>query len=90
MQLCHGLIVVCLGLSERYLQISGIEIQERLPSLHRLIVFNVNSGDGTLNPGSDRIQVSVDLCIIRRFVGARVNPPGDAAEDKKQSDRRAN
>ena len=89
MQLRHGLIVVCLGLSERYLQISGIEIHERLPRLHRLIVFNVNSGDGTLNPGSDRIQVGVDLCIIRRFVGAGMNPPGNAAEDKKQSNHSA-
>ena len=63
-QLRHRLVVLCLGLGIRNLLLAGIEVDQRLPGFHHLVVGYIHRGRGARDPRAHHVQMSIHLRVI--------------------------
>ena len=82
-----GLVMLRLGLLERDLVVAGIELHQQLACLDDLVVVHMDGLDGAVDARGDRVQMPVNLGVIRVFIALGVEVPADADGQQHKHDR---
>ena len=85
-QLGHGFVVLCLCLLQRDLIVAGVQLNQQRSRLDALIVVDVNGLDSAVDASGDRIQMAVNLRVVRTLVTKGVEIPPHADGDDHECD----
>src|SRR5271169_4545732 len=85
-QLGNGSVILRLCLLQRDLIVAGIQLNQQRSRLDALIVVDVNGLDGAVDASRDRIQMAVNLRVVRALVTEGVEIPTGADGYDHKSD----
>jgi len=67
-------------LLDRDLIVLWVELNQHPARLHRLIVIDVNGAHGSVDSRTDRVEVSIDLCIVGVLIRLDIFPQQKSAD----------